>query len=73
MITSQLVELYRRLAGRRYMNARSADKHWNLAEDRLYIAESTIAVARRDSYQNAINDLCSAFGVTEDELRREVS
>jgi hypothetical protein len=61
----QLLAAYRRLAGRRDMNRRSAD----VLQRSGMQAELQ---ARMESYQNAINDLCDAFQVTEDELRREL-
>jgi hypothetical protein len=48
------------------MNARSSD-----------IQDAALASrechARADAYQNAINDLCDSFNVTESELRDELT
>jgi hypothetical protein len=62
----QLLATYRRLAGRRDMNEHSRDQHES--DD-----ESADCSLRVNAYQNAINDLCDAFGVTEDELRSELT
>jgi hypothetical protein len=65
-MNTQLLATYRRLAGRRDMNRRNADAaQWT--------HDTTQSFATADAYQNAINDLCDAFGVTEDQLRSELT
>jgi hypothetical protein len=74
-MTDEVVKLYSRLAGRRDMNERSARRHGGSGfpffpgDARL---DELTGLARSDSYQNAINDLCDAFHVTEEELRQEL-
>jgi len=65
-MNTQLVATYRRLAGRRDMNVRNA----SLSVDQRGIRVGDVAAS---AYQNAINDLCDAFGVTEDQLRSELT
>ena len=55
--------LYLRLKGRKGMNERNA---LTMRSD----AGEAAALGRADAYQNAINDLCAAFGVTVEELER---
>jgi hypothetical protein len=63
VVDERVVALYRRLAGRRDMNYRNALGHWKGT------GISRDSMSRFNSYQNAINDLCSTFGTTEGELQ----
>ena len=63
MIDPKLVAVYKRLAGRRGMNQRNADRDAN-------IYDHCTDVDRRDCYKKAINQLCDAFQTTEDELTK---
>lgn len=65
MIDPKLLLMYRRLAGRRDMNRRNKEAaHTEVA--------AIACEARVHAYQNAINDLCDSFQVTEDALSKQL-
>jgi hypothetical protein len=71
MIDPRFLATYRRLSGRRDMNLRNADARNSVSTSASL--EIEICLGKVESYQNAINDLCDAFHVTEDELRSELT
>ena len=68
MIDPRLLATYRRLAGRRDMNRRNYGAY-SVSHD---ILDATLAPNVANAYQNAINDLCDAFQVTEGELSKQL-